>query len=288
MRWMKWSWMTPEQFRAQQPALVIAALTVLILLEMGRFVATARADGAAPSPAGAAMSAAAPSRVTKPVNVAAIVAAHLFGVAAPPPGTGDAPDAGASFSLTGIYATPDPNYGYVILGPANVGTSVYRAGAELSGPRKGRVFQVFRDRVLLVFDGQYETLRLPHLGGAGNGRLAKADAAPATAAGAGEAVAAVAVDPGPGAPSAAKSWFAGLDADSHRVAGVADGLVLHPETRMQRLYKLHEGDIVMSVNGQPTTDAESLDAALRNAGNSLSLTLMRDGTMQTRTVSLNN
>ena len=61
-------------------------------------------------------------------------------------------------------------------------------------------------------------------------------------------------------------------------------MVLHPSKRYQRQYGLREGDTLTEVNGVTLTDPEALENALKADGKSLSLTFVRDGVQQTRTL----
>jgi type II secretion system protein C len=226
-------------------------------------------------------------------DVQQIVAAHLFGAPAKHIPTGadadTAPDTQLALALSGIMATKDPQTGYAILGEQGKATHFYRVGAPLEVARGGRLFRVFTDRVVLDFDGRLETLRLPHY------RLP--DASPpsvrvAAAASAEPDSAPVQDSPPAGALAAevtpAQSTFSLLDAERRNVDGHMDGMVLHPSKRYQRQYGLRDGDTLTAVNGVTLTDPDALANALKDAGKALSLTFVRDGVQQTKSLRVND
>lgn len=181
-------------------------------------------------------------------------------------------------------ATKDPQAGYAILAEQGRTSHLYRAGAPLEVSRGGRLFRVFADRVVLEFDGQLETLRLPRnklpVVSTQSVRVAAAPSAEPAAAPAQDTPAAVvAIEVTP-----VQSAFSLLDAERRTVDGHMDGMVLHPSKRYQRQYGLRDGDTLTEVNGVTLTDPDDLENALKANGKSLSLTFVRDGVQQTRTL----
>jgi general secretion pathway protein C len=218
---------------------------------------------------------------------------HLFGAVPKPALTGadagSAPDTRFPLLLTGIIAMEDPETGFAILGEQGKATHFYRVGAPLQVSGGGRLFRVFVDRVVLDFDGRLETLRLP--------RNPLAAATPQRARVATSSASDPASTPAVPAPATtvlanevtpAQSTFSLLDAERRNVDGHMDGMVLHPSKRYQRQYGLRDGDTLTAVNGVTLTDPESLANALRATGKSLSLTFVRDGVQQTRTLQVSD
>ena len=80
----------------------------------------------------------------------------------------DAPDTKLSWTLKGVLADPDPARSAAILVTQGQPEKLYRVGATLPG--QVRLEQVLGDRVMLMRDGQLETLRLKRNELAGNGR----------------------------------------------------------------------------------------------------------------------
>ena len=88
-----------------------------------------------------------------------VASLSAFGSAARAPSTVvDAPDTSLSWVLKGVLADPDPERSGAILAPQGQPEKYYRVGASLPG--NVRLDQVLADRVILVRDGQLETLRL--------------------------------------------------------------------------------------------------------------------------------
>jgi len=94
------------------------------------------------------------------IDIASIVAAHLFGVAEVSPQSEEsARESTANLVLTGTIATQDPKHGVAIIsdgGPARV----YTVGGKVGG---ASLFSVYLDHVILDRGGTLETLKLPRL-----------------------------------------------------------------------------------------------------------------------------
>lgn len=216
-------------------------------------------------------------------NVGQVVSAHLFGEpAAPGTSPEHAPETHLALALSGIVATADPASGYAILGEKDKATRLYRTGDALVGAAGGHLARVFADRVILDLDGRMETLRLPRKG--------LLEIQQPTAAVADESIAAQS-PPGqdPEAPpTPAESWFGNLYAEQNNVDANLGGMLLHPAKRLQRQYGLRDGDRLTVVNGVTITDPDVLADVLKTSGNSLSLTLTRDGVERTVKLSVSN
>jgi general secretion pathway protein C len=146
------------------PLLVSAVLVVLLAWQLVQLAWTVLgARGAAPSVATppATETAAAPAR--QPIDVQAIVNAHLFGVATAE-GAGEVdPNAVAatqmSLVLVGTIAESDPEKGLAIIGESAANAKVYAVGKTIAGGTK--LHSVYPDRVILDRGGNLEALMLP-------------------------------------------------------------------------------------------------------------------------------
>lgn len=216
------------------------------------------------------------------LDVPPIVSAHLFGADATVQRAADAastPETLLSLALSGIIATRNPREGFAILGEKGKSTHLYSVGARLVDAPEGRLYQIFVDRVVLEFNGHLESLRLPH-----QQLTAGFPEVPATASDTAAITAEASVDQRPDPPTPTESWFAGLDVQRSNGNTGHPGLLMHPNRRLQREYDFQRGDVLTAVNGVEITDSDTLDNALKGAGRSLSLTIVRAGVQQTLTV----
>ena len=97
------------------------------------------------------------------IDLAAIVNAHLFGVAAATGDPSNAPATSANLTLAGTLAGPDPAVGWAIIGASGQSARVFATGASLPGGTK--LAAVYPDRVILDRNGARESLMLPRLSG---------------------------------------------------------------------------------------------------------------------------
>ena len=143
------------------PLWVSVALVVLLAWQAIQLAWTL--VGAGPAVTGEPAAPAAPPATSTPaIDVAAIVNAHLFGVAG-------APDAGAdpnavaatqmNLVLVGTIANTDPQLGYAIVGDSAATARVYAVGKTITGGTK--LHAVYPDRVILDRAGRLEALMLP-------------------------------------------------------------------------------------------------------------------------------
>jgi type II secretion system protein C len=248
--------------------------------------------------AGAPLQHRAPERARAPrvsLDVQRLVGAHLFGVDRAGMFAG-APGAATPLplALSGVIATSDPNDGYAILGEQGKATRLYRTGTAFADAA-GSLYQVFPDHVVLALSGRLETLTLPELslnptrnGPRGVRRMAQVETVahvetPAEAA----AAIAAALPSNRDPPTAAEGWFSRLYAERYKVDGKLEGMVLHPAKPLQRRYGLRDGDTLTQINGISVTDADALDNALKTSGQTLALTLVRNGVQETLSVPVN-
>ncbi|MBM4218650.1 MAG: type II secretion system protein GspC [Gammaproteobacteria bacterium] len=262
------------------PALVSFALVLVIAAQLASLLW--RVLGAAEDGAGIAEPAV---EVPSPgVDVAAIVNAHLFGVAPQSGDPSDAPATTANLMLAGTLAGREPERGWAIIGASGQSARVYATGASLPGG--ARLHAVYPDRVILDRSGARESLLLPRLSsGAGAGRALPRSAG---------------MPPG-AAPNASI-------ADSVRQLLVqnpsAGSELLRPQPvfaggslRGYRVYPgrnraqfaglgLQPGDLVLAVNGAALDDPNRGLEILRGVGqgSAVTLTIERGGQQQQITV----
>jgi general secretion pathway protein C len=216
-----------------------------------------------------------PAPRARPVDVAAITGAHLFGAA--PVQVQDGRDAGPSnipLVLTGTIAGNDPQNGLAILGPTPQAVKVYAVGDTLPGNVK--LHSVYSDRVVIDRDGQLESIALPHQSNAGNAPP------PSTAA--------VQLEN----PSLERmrrmiSEQPNLIGDVIRASPVIDhghmnGFRIYPGRDRAAFGRLglHPGDQVTAVNGTPLDDRDRSEQILRTLSSSSEahVTVIRGGQPQ--------
>ncbi len=219
------------------------------------------------------------------VDVAAIVNAHLFGVAPQSGDPSDAPATSANLTLAGTLAGSVPEQGWAIIGASGQTARVYATGASLPGGAK--LFAVYPDRVILDRNGSRESLMLPRLasgGAAGAGIGQRAAGLPPVAATDGslaESVRQLLVqNPSAGAELLRpQPVFAGGSLRGYRVypgrnRAQFSGLGLQP------------GDLVLAVNGAALDDPNRGLEILRGVGqgSAVTLTVERGGQQQQITV----
>ena len=146
------------RLRENAPVVVSWALGAVIALEIGRI--TLGLFGGTPHPvSGAPVNPQGEGVRRSPLNVQSIVAAHVFGVAAPDPAldASSAPQSSANMSLAGTIATSDPSHGIAIITEEGL-SKVFAVGNAVGG---ASLQSVYRDHVILNREGAPETLSLP-------------------------------------------------------------------------------------------------------------------------------
>ncbi len=214
------------------------------------------------------------------VDLAAIVNAHLFGIAAQGGDPGEAPATSANLTLAGTLAGPDPEQGWAIIGASGQAARVYAAGASLAGGT--RLVAIYPDRVILDRNGARESLMLPRLSGG----------APAISTS--------------NAPGAARPTASLADSVSQLMAqdptmanellrpqpvfagGTLRGYRVYPGRNRAQFARLglQPGDLVTAVNGAALDDPNRGLEILRgiSAGATVTLTVDRNGQAQQLTV----
>ena len=217
------------------------------------------------------------------VDIAAVVNAHLFGVAAQTGDPSEAPVTSANLTLAGTLAGREPEQGWAIIGASGQASRVYATGASLPGGT--RLFAVYPDRVILDRNGARESLMLPRLAvGAGGGAAPRAAGLPPVAspnASIADSVRQLLVqNPSAGAELLRpQPVFAGGSLRGYRVypgrnRAQFSGLGLQP------------GDLVMAVNGAALDDPNRGLEILRGIGqgSAVTLTVERGGQQQQITI----
>ncbi len=152
-----------QALAASAPALVALLLVLVLAAQLASLLWRVLAPAA--DSGGDLPGAHAPQAPTAAVDLAAIVNAHLFGVAAVSGGPGLAPATTANLVLAGTLAGHEPERGWAIIGASAQAGRVYATGSTLPGG--ARLVAVYPDRVILERGGLRESLSLPRLSGAG-------------------------------------------------------------------------------------------------------------------------
>ena len=206
---------------------------------------------------------------------ARVSAAHLFGTSPAIADDRRAPALAASMTLllTGTLATRDPDRGLAIIATKDGRSALYGVGDPVADGR--RLGHVFRDYVLLTYQGKFERLALPHQ--ASSGPL-PVDRAALIAARRRSSAAPEPAPPGTINPQAAYSLKAfGFDVlkdSSGAVSGISGGRI-----PMWNAAGLQPTDVVVAIDGQPMSQVVASPNAIDNASMAAvtTLTVLRDG-----------
>jgi general secretion pathway protein C len=270
-------------WRTSLPVWVSAALVVLLAWQAVQLGWTLL--GARPSPSaasgGAGEGSTGPS--APPLDVAAIVNAHLFGVAGAEGSGGTDPASVAATQmnlvLVGTIAHADPQSGFAIVGDSPATARVYPVGKTIVGGTK--LHSVYPDRVILDRGGKLEALLLPKKFTGGG--LAAAAPLPQANPMLGDQLQNLASQ-NPGAITEIirpQPVFANGQQRGYRV---------YPGRNRQRFSKLGllPGDLVTAINGTPLDDPARGMEILQsmNSASEITVTIERNG--QATQVSINN
>lgn len=220
---------------------------------------------------------------------------HLFGEAKPEARTQqaaapiDAPETTLNVTLRGILFNPNPEHARAIIAVPGEKDKDFAVGEELPGG--ARIDQIYADRVMLLRNGRYETLRLPEQ------RLDVGETGPRTQAA-----------PAQNLPSAGGSVLSEYRrqviespqdiaqyiqiAPVNRGGGGIGGFRVTPgaDPRMFELSGLQPGDIVTSVNGIELDQMDKGFEALETlaAADEITLEVQRGGQRQTIQLNFRN
>lgn len=272
---------TAEGWQRLLPLVVSAVLVVLLAWQL---VQLAWAVLGAREPAAAAMVAEAPAGpAPRPVDVGAIVNAHLFGQANAPAGDAD-PNAVAATNmplvLVGTIANTKPELGYAIIGDSPATAKVYAVGKTITGGT--RLHAVFPDRAILDRGGKLEALLLPKKftgGGMGAPTAAGGQSDPLL----GERLRQLVASN----PSAITEIIRPQPVFAN---GQQRGYRVYPGRNRQQFNKLGllPGDLVTAVNGTPLDDpARGMEVlSTMNSAANVTVTVERNG--ETAQININN
>jgi general secretion pathway protein C len=269
----------PTGIAGALPNLVSLALVVAIAAQLAALLWRALGStGGDSSPAPAVDGPAQPA-----VDVAAIVNAHLFGVAPASSDPSKAPVTSANLALAGTLAGPKPEQGWAIIAANGQPARVYATGTSLPGGAK--LYAVYTDRVILDRSGSRESLMLPRLAGGAGGASPMTSASLPSAPPSGATLADSVRQLLAQSPSAANDLlrpqpvFSGATLRGYRV---------YPGRNRARFasFGLQPGDLVMAVNGAPLDDPNRGLEILRGVGqgSAVTLTIDRAGQQQQLTV----
>lgn len=210
------------------------------------------------------------------IDLAAIVNAHLFGVAAATGDPSSAPATSANLTLAGTLAGPDPAVGWAIIGASGQSARVYATGASLPGGTK--LAAVYPDRVILDRNGARESLMLPRLSGGGAATpMAYAQGAGAPPASLADSVRQLMAQD----PAAANEL---LRPQPVFAGGSLRGYRVYPGRNRAQFARLglQPGDLVTAVNGAALDDPNRGLEILRGigAGSAVMLSIDRNGQQQ--------
>jgi general secretion pathway protein C len=263
------------------PWLVSMALSALIAVEVARIALSLWGAGPVKSvlPASRPQNHAAQ---VPPVDVAAIVADHVFGIAPPKvQNEGDAPQSTANLVLAGTIATQDPKHGVAIISDGGP-SKVYSIGDRIGG---ASLYSVYLDHVILDRGGTLETLKLPLLRLAGGPAILRRQIGgnPSTAANLENVRRLVQED-----PSLLNEVLRAVASYDNK-AGKLRGFRVYPGRNRSAFNSLglRPGDLVTAINGTPLDDpqhGQEIFNTLQTAS-SAAVTIERGG--QTIQVSMN-
>jgi general secretion pathway protein C len=256
----------PASLRRRDTQLTSLLLSVLIAVELGRIAMGLL--GGDPGPARRS-----PAQTTQPrssaagVDVTKIVSAHLFGLADSERNSEDpalAPRSAANLTLVGTIATQNPQRGMALVGDPDQ-ARVYSVGQEIGG---ASLRWVYLDHVVLDRNGSLETLALPR---APSVRLSLGKSAAVVPQGS-AAAAARENEPPKTVVEQAVETDAHSTADGHYL-GIR--IFVGGDVAAFNHSGLHEGDIVVAINGTKLTDSGRGQELWRSASTGTTVTVMR-------------
>lgn len=223
-----------------------------------------------------------------------IAALHLFGQAvqtsAPGEAPIDAPETRLNLTLRGILFNTLPELTRAIISAPGRDDEIYRTGAQVPG---GAVIeQIYADRVMLLRNGQFETLRLPEesaIAPRGAAAPGQARSRSRVAAGAAGGLAGVRQDIVAN-PQNVANYIQGEPVN--RAGGGIVGFRVFPGQNRAVFEQsdLREGDIITNVNGIPLDGLDKAAEAMAQlaSANAVTVTVLRDGAEHTLQIQLQN
>ena len=273
-----------DDWRDSLPLWVSAGLVLLLAWQLVQLLWTALSS--APSAIAPPVDGpAAPSG--PPIDIAAIVNAHLFGLATVPGASeldpSAAPATQMSLVLVGTIAHSDPAKGLAIVGESAASARVYAVGKTVTGGTK--LHSVYADRVILDRGGKLEALMLPKKFEGGGAPPRSMAAAPVRSAEPmlGDQIRQLATQ-NPGVITEI------LRPQPVFANGQQRGYRVYPGRNRQQFARLGlmPGDLVTAINGTPLDDPARGMEILQsiNSASEVTVTLERNG--QSSQVNINN
>ena len=257
---------------ARAPQVVTFVLALALAAQLALIVVGLSSRSRQPPPSVVALPAVAP------LDIGALVGAHLFGNAAVQANNGDAANAPRSsmpLVLAGLMATADPKQGMAIIGENAANAKVVAVGKQVPGG--AQLHSVYSDRAIIDRNGTLESVYLPH-----NSSALSMSLPPPVAANGNEALVdrmrkLVSDDPGvlgqvlrPPQPVFGN--------------GKMRGFRIYPGANRQAFARLglRAGDLVTAINGTPLDDkdrAQEIFGTL-NSSTDARITVTRNGRQQ--------
>lgn len=266
------AWRSAVLARAPQVLTFVLALAIAAQLAL-IVVSFAGRSRQAPPPV------AAPPPAARPLDVASLVNAHLFGSAEVQATTdaANAPPSSMPLVLVGLLATEDPEQGMAIIGESSQAAKVVSVGQQVPGG--ARLHSVYTDRAIIDRAGALESVFLPRR--TSGSSFSPPPPPPAAAANSNEAMVERMrrlVNDDPGAISQI------IRPQPVLVGGKMRGFRVYPGANRQAFARLglRPGDLVTAVNGTPLDDrdrAQEIFATLSSASDAR-VSVTRNGRQQ--------
>ena len=262
------------QLVTHAPQIAVWVLAAAIGVQAAVIVTELAGNGPSHRSGGQATSAAPTPRA---VDLATLDNSHLFGMAPPArPDDANAPLTNMPLVLTGIIASTDPKDGLAMIGTSATNTKIYPVGERVPG--NARVHAVYPDRVLLERNGAIEALRLPQkFSGSAPAPILRPGPSPV------DRVQRV-INNEPGLISDV------LSPQPVFIDGKLHGYRVNPGRSGKAFYALglHNGDLVLAINGTPLDDPARGNDIFNSLGNSdqAHVTVMRNGQQQEITLDM--
>ena len=274
-------------WRDSLPLWVSAGLVLLLAWQLVQLLWTALSAGPGAALAPTAGGRCRPASSGPPIDIPAIVNAHLFGIAAAPGASeldpSAAPATQMSLVLVGTIAQTDPEKGLAIIGESAATAKVYAVGKTVTGGT--RLHSVYPDRVILDRGGKLEALMLPKKFQGGGGPPPAVAAVPMR-------------NPEPMLGDQIRTLATQNPAAVTEIIrpqpvfanGQQRGYRVYPGRNRQQFAKLGlmPGDLVTAINGTPLDDPARGMEILQsiNSASEVTVTIERNG--QSAQVNINN
>jgi general secretion pathway protein C len=274
-----------SRLQGNGPRLVSLALAALIAVELAQIAVSLLSGGPVKSPQPVLPTTTTGAQPGSAVDIQAVIAAHLMGLASVDPGLQDptkAPPSTANLVLAGTIATSDPKRGVAIISEGGP-SKVYAVGDNVGG---ASLHSVYLDHVILDRGGALESLLLPRLLGPGM------RAAPIVRRTGGDPRTVAAVDnirrmvqQDPSILDQVMRTVPSYDS----AAGKLRGFRAYPGRNRQIFGKLglRSGDLVTAINGSPLDDPQRAQEVFNTIQSSDHVTVTVERAGQKQDITLN-